>query len=168
MLLRQGAQQLIAKAVEAELAALLLHYHGHEVDGKAAVIRNGYLPERTLKTGIGAVVVKVPKVRDRSGTGIKFNSELLPPYLKRTQNLEDFLSVLYLRGISTGDFNESLSALFGEQSKGFSAGTISRLKACWKEEYAEWTTRDLSRQRYVYLWGDGILTYALKKVSNVF
>ena len=142
--------------MESELESLLLQYRSNKVDGKSAVIRNGYLPERTIKTGIGSVKVKVPKVRDRSGSGVKFNSELIPPYLKRTENLEDFLPVLYLRGISTGDFNDSLSALFGEQSKGFSASTISRLKMCWEEEYAQWAARDLSRQQYVYVWADGI------------
>ena len=155
-LLRAGAQGLLKKAIEAELTELLGQYADKKVAGKAAVIRNGYLPEREIKTGIGPVVVKVPKVRDRSGAGIKFNSELIPPYLTRTQNLEDFLPLLYLRGISTGDFNDTLSALFGEQAKGFSAGTISRLKTCWEEEHAEWSARDLTHQHFVYVWADGI------------
>lgn len=155
-LLRAGAQELLKKAIEAELKELLAQYADKKVAGKAAVIRNGYLPEREIKTGIGSVIVKVPKVRDRSGEGIKFNSELVPPYLKRTQNLEDFLPLLYLRGISTGDFNDTLSALFGEQAKGFSAGTISRLKTCWEEEYAQWYMRDLTHHHYVYVWADGI------------
>jgi len=100
--------------------------------------------------------VRIPKVRDRSGSGIKFNSELIPPYLKRSKNMEEFLPWLYLRGISTGDFNESLSVLFGEQTKGLSASTISRLKQAWEAEHKEWSERDLSLKRYVYIWADGI------------
>lgn len=125
-------------------------------DGRAAVVRNGYLPEREIQTGIGAVKVKVPKVRDRSGAGIKFNSRLLPPYLRRTESLDELLPWLYLKGISTGDFGEALQALLGEQAKGLSAATISRLKARWQEEHRQWRQRDLSSKRYVYWWADGV------------
>ncbi len=156
-LLRSGAQQLIAQAVEAELQTMLdLHASTRIDDGRQAVVRNGYLPERTVQTGIGDVDIKVPKVRDRSGSGIRFNSHLLPPYLKRAQSVEELLPWLYLKGISTGDFQESLTALLGEQAKGLSANTISRLKSKWLDEHKAWQRRDLQGKNYVYLWADGI------------
>lgn len=156
-LLRTGAQQLIASAVEAELAVMLARFAGHRLDdGRQAVVRNGFLPERRIQTGIGDVSVKVPKVRDRSGNGIRFNSALLPPYLKRAKSVEELLPWLYLRGISTGDFHEALSALLGEGASGLSASTISRLKAQWLDEHSAWAQRDLNDARYVYLWADGI------------
>lgn len=156
-LLRTGAQQLIASAVEAELAVMLEQFAGLRLDdGRQAVVRNGFLPERRIQTGIGDVCIKVPKVRDRSGSGIHFNSTLLPPYLKRAKSVEELLPWLYLRGISTGDFNEALSALLGEGASGLSASTISRLKAQWLDEHHAWSQRDLSDTRYVYLWADGI------------
>ena len=120
------------------------------------MVRNGYLPERTIQTGIGDVEVKVPKVRDRSSSGICFNSSLLPPYLKRTRSVEELLPWLYLKGISTGDYQEALSALLGEHAQGLSSNTISRLKMQWQEEHRQWSLRDLSDQRYVYIWADGI------------
>ncbi len=128
-LLRAGARDLIAQAVEAELKALLEHHAQRKLpDGRQAVVRNGFLPERTIQTGIGDVEIKVPKVRDRSGSGIYFNSSLLPPYLKRSSSIEELLPWLYLRGISTGDYQEALGALLGDKAKGLSANTISRLK----------------------------------------
>lgn len=119
-------------------------------------MRNGYLPARTIATGIGEVAVQVPKVRDRSGSGIKFNSLLLPPYLKRSRSVEEVLPWLYLKGISTGDFGEALSALLGPEAKGLSAATIGRLKAKWQQEQQVWQTRSLRSKRYVYVWADGI------------
>jgi putative transposase len=120
------------------------------------VVRNGYLPERDIMTGIGPVKIKVPKTRDRSGQRIQFRSELLPPYIKRTRSVETVLPWLYLKGISTGDFSEALAALLGKDAKGLSAGTISRLKQVWSLEYDTWRQRDLGKQRYVYLWADGV------------
>ena len=133
-ILKEGAQKLLAQAIEAEIASFLASHN--EQDGRAAIVRNGYLPERTIQTGLGDIDVKVPKTRDRSQTGIKFNSALVPPYLKRTQSIEAFLPWLYLRGISTGDFSESLKHLLGEQAGGLSAGTISRLKQGWEQDRA--------------------------------
>lgn len=101
--LKRGAEELLGKAVEAEVTRLLERYQDEKVEGKQAVVRNGYLPERTVQTGVGDVAVKVPKVRDRSGQRIKFNSALLQPYLKRTKALEEFIPWLYLKGVSTGD-----------------------------------------------------------------
>lgn len=156
-LLRQGARQIIAQAVEAELNAFLEQYQGlSDESGRRAVVRNGYLPARTITTGVGEVEVQVPKVRDRSKSGIKFNSLLLPPYLKRSRSVEEVLPWLYLKGISTGDFSEALAALLGPEAKGLSSATISRLKAKWRSEHQAWQGRSLTRKRYVYLWADGI------------
>ena len=156
-MLRQGAKELISQAVEAELLSMLEQHQGlRMLDGRQAVVRNGYLPERTVQTGLGDVEVKVPKVRDRSGTGIRFNSTLLPPYLKRAKSIEELLPWLYLKGISTGDYQEALSSLLGDQARGLSANTISRLKQSWSDEYRQWSQRDLSQSRYVYWWADGV------------
>ena len=155
-LIRQGARDLIAQAIQAELNQLLEKFDHLTEDGKRAVIRNGYLPERTIQTGIGDVEVRVPKVRDRSGGGIKFNSKLIPPYLRRAKNIEELLPWLYLKGISTGDFSEALEALLGPQARGLSTATIGRLKKLWVKEHAQWSQRDLSDKEYVYWWVDGI------------
>ncbi len=156
-LVRQGARQIIAQAVEAELATFMQQYQTlKDEQGRQAVVRNGYLPKRTITTGVGAVEVKVPKVRDRSGSGIKFNSTLLPPYLKRSRSVEEVLPWLYLKGVSTSDFAEALSALLGTQAEGLSSSTISSLKAKWTEEHEVWKQRTLQGKRYVYIWADGV------------
>jgi transposase-like protein len=155
-LLKQGAQQLLAQAIEAELQALLTRYADVKVDGRQAVVRNGHLPGRTIQTGLGDISVQVPKVRDRSGQRIKFNSTLVPPYLKRTKNVEEFIPWLYLKGVSTGEMQPALEALLGEGARGLSAGTVSRLKKSWEGDYERWRKRDLSRRRYVYVWADGV------------
>ncbi len=156
-MLRQGARELLTKAVQAELTEFLSQYEDVVDDeGRRAVVRNGYLPERELMTGLGPVDIHVPKTRDRSGEGRHFSSALLPPYIKRTKSIETLLPWLYLKGISTGDFSEALAALLGEDAKGLSAGTISRLKQVWHEEYGAWCKRDLSHHDYVYLWADGV------------
>ena len=156
-LIRTGARQIIAQAVEAELTDFLEHYRSiKDAQGRQAVVRNGYLPQRTVMTGVGEVQIQVPKIRDRSGSGIKFNSLLLPPYLKRSQRMEEVLPWLYLKGISTGDFSEALAALLGPQAKGISASTISRLKRQWSQEHQAWQGRSLANKRYVYVWADGV------------
>jgi len=156
-LLRHGARQLIAEAVEAELQDLLQHYADLKNDkGHRQIVRNGYLPEREILTGIGPVNVKVPKIRDKSGQGIKFNSTLLPPYLRKAKAIEEVLPWLYLKGISTGDFQEALQALFGSEAKGLSPSTISRLKATWEREHDTWSRRNFNHKRYVYIWADGV------------
>jgi len=146
----------LAQAIEAEVQALLEQFTSLQVEGKQAVVRNGYLPERTLQTGLGDITVKVPKVRDRTESGIKFNSKLVPPYLKRTRNIEELIPWLYLRGISTGDMQPALESLLGKQAKGVSANSVSRLKQQWEAEYDQWRKRDLSKRRYVYVWADGV------------
>ena len=153
--LRTGARQLLAQAVEAEVTDFLAHHREVMADGRSRVVRNGYLPERKIQTGIGPVAVTAPRVRDRAGD-IRFTSAILPPYLRRSRSLETLLPWLYLKGLSTGDFGEALVALLGKDAPGLSATTISRLKEGWKDEHARWRQRDLSQKRYVYLWVDGV------------
>ena len=156
-LLREGARALLHNAVEAELAAYLSEHAGErDGAGRRCIVRNGYLPARTLLTGLGEVPIRVPKTRDRGGRGRHFTSELLPPYIKRTASVESVLPWLYLKGVSTGDMSEALAALLGEQAQGLSAATVSRLKRVWEKEYQAWRARDFKRQRYVYVWVDGI------------
>ncbi len=156
-LLHTGSQQLLAQAIEAEVATLLAQYQGLlRESGLQGVVRNGHLPERMIQTGLGDIGVKVPKVRDRTGQGIKFNSGLVPPYLKRAKTIEELLPWLYLKGISTGDFKDALAGLLGADAKGLSSNTISRLKQTWEGEYGQWRKRDLSKRRYVYIWADGV------------
>ena len=156
-LIRRGARQIIAQAVEAELEDFLAAYQDRrDEQGRQAVVRNGYLPERTITTGVGEVEIQVPKVRDRSGSGIKFTSALLPPYLKRARSVEELLPWLYLKGVSSGDFSEALSSLLGTEAKGLSPATIGRLKAKWSAEHQRWQQRSLRQQHYVYIWADGI------------
>jgi transposase-like protein len=148
---------LIEKAVEAELQLLLDQYDNvTDLGGRKLVVRNGYLPEREVLTALGPVPVRVPKVRDRSGSGVKFNSALVPPYVRKAKRVEAALPWLYLRGISTGDMQEALSVLVGEEAKGLSPAVVSRLKAQWSEAYSAWNQRDLSAEHYVYVWADGI------------
>ena len=144
-LIRQGARDLIAQAVEAELQQLLAQHQNVMVDGKQAIVRNGFLPERTLQTGVGDVEVQLPKVRDRSGNGVKFNSNLISPYLKRTKSVATLLPLLYLKGISTGDMLPALESLLGKDAKGLSTNSICRLKEHWYAEYEQWRKRDLGK-----------------------
>lgn len=156
-LLRDGARALIQQAVEAELQAFLNDYRNvMDLKGRQTVVRNGYLPERDIVTGVGNVAVKMPKVRDRSGGGVKFNSSLVPPYVRKAKRVEAALPWLYLRGISTGDMQEALSVLLGSEAKGLSPAVVSRLKTQWGDEYQAWNQRDLSQERYVYVWADGV------------
>ena len=154
--LREGARELLAQAIEAEVAEFLGQYRSEQdKTGRTRMARNGYLPARTIQTGIGEVPVKAPRVRDRAGE-IRFSSSILPAYLRRTKTIEELLPWLYLKGISTGGFAEALAALLGRDAPGLSAGTISRLKSVWQTEHGRWETRSLASKRYVYLWVDGI------------
>ncbi len=164
--LRSGARALLAQAVEAEVAVFLGRHGDLKTgDGHARVVRHGHLPEREILTGIGPVAVRQPRIRDRGATAgdperIRFSSALLPPYARRTKSLDVLLPLLYLRGLSTGDFQEALAALLGKDAPGLSASTISRLKEMWSDEHARWRKRDLSTRRYVYVWADGIYLQA--------
>ena len=162
--LRDGAHMLLVQAVEAEVAGFLAeHADKRTDDGRQRLVRHGHLPERSIMTGIGPVEVKVPRVRDRLGSAddrIRFSSAVLPPYARRSKSLEVLIPILYLKGISTGDFAEALSALLGPNAGGLSASTITRLKEVWADEHARWLKRDLSAKRYVYFWADGIYVQA--------
>jgi len=158
--LRKGARALLAQAVEAEVATLLSRYADETTDdGRKRLVRHGHLPEREIMTGIGPVGVRCPRVRARVGEGsqrIRFSSAILPPYARRSKSLEVLIPILYLKGISTGDFEEALVALLGKDAGGLSASTVGRLKEAWSEEHTRWSKRDLSAKRYVYFWVDGI------------
>lgn len=158
-LIRRGARELIQKAIEVEVRALLADYENVKMlGGQRAVVRNGYLPERQILTAVGPVEVRLPKVRDRSGGGVKFNSALVPPFVRRSPRMSAALPWLYLKGISTGDMRDALTALVGDQAKGLSPNVVSRLKSEWATEHAAWMKRDLAANRYVYWWADGIHT----------
>ena len=157
--LRTGARKLIVEALEVEIQSFL----NQDKDlrdhlGRQRVVRNGYLPERDIQTGIGPVTVKVPRARDRQRESdpIRFKSSLLPPYLRKTKSMEELIPWLYLKGISTNDFAEALAALVGKDSPGLSVSTISRLKTIWEDDLKKWQQRDLSHKQYVYIWADGI------------
>src|SRR4029078_10208558 len=138
--LRNGAQALLAQAVEAEGAALLsLHANKLTDDGRARLVRHGHLPERAIMTGIGPVAVRQPRVRDREATEgerIRYSPSILRRYARRSKSLEVLIPILYLKGISTGDFEEALAALVGKDAPGLSASTIARFKEAWTEEHA--------------------------------
>lgn len=158
-LIRRGARDLIQKAIEVEVQQLLAEYENvGMLGGQRAVVRNGYLPAREVLTALGNVEVRVPKVRDRSGGGVKFNSALVPPYVRRSARVSAALPWLYLKSISTGDMREALAVLLGDQAKGLSPNVVSRLKAEWATEYANWMKRDLATSQYVYWWADGVHT----------
>ncbi|HET6522077.1 MAG TPA: IS256 family transposase [Geminicoccaceae bacterium] len=159
--LRHGARALLAQAVEAEVAAFLAAHAGLvDEAGRRRLVRNGFLPERVIQTGIGAVPVRQPRVRDRGAGGgsapIRFTSAVLPRYLRRSRSLDELLPWLYLKGISSGDFGEALAALLGPDAPGLSASTIGRLKEVWQGELDAWQARDLAGKRYVYFWADGV------------
>ena len=158
-ILRDGAQRLLAQAVEAEVAEWIdSHQHVQDGAGHRQVVRNGHLPKRTLMTGVGAVEVQQPRVLDRrrGEQAESFSSKILPPYLRKTKSMEELIPWLYLKGISTGDFSEALSALVGPEAKGLSASTITRLKEVWQDEFQAWNQRSLEGREYAYLWADGI------------
>ena len=156
-MLQTGAQQLIHQAVQVELEDLLELYSGSLTrDGKAAVVRNGYLPERQILTGIGPVTVRIPKVRSKTGEPITFQSALVPPYVRKARSLEAALPWLYLKGISTGEMGEALKVLVGADAQGLSASTISRLKLEWGQQYQQWRDTPLDKDQWVYTWADGI------------
>lgn len=162
--LRDGARRLLAQAVEAEAEAFLAAMQNERLaDGRARMVRHGHGPERTIQTGIGPVPVRRVKLRDRAGETaapdgekITFTSAILPKWARRSKSLDALLPVLYLRGISTGDFQEALAALLGKDAPNLSPSVIGRLKDEWQGEYERWQRRDLSARRYVYVWADGV------------
>lgn len=158
-ILREKAKEMLAIAIKEEADEWIrTRCDLVDEDGRQLVVRNGYLPERSIMTGIGAVEVKKPRVRDRRPEGERenFESKILPPYLRKAKSVEDLIPWLYLRGVSTGDFTDALQAILGPGAPGLSASTVTRLKAAWEVEYTEWSRRSLRGKRYVYFWVDGI------------
>jgi transposase-like protein len=162
--LREGARKMLQAALEAEIEEHIARYKDMvDESGKRAVVRNGYQPERTILTGAGAIPVKRPRVDDRlleAAGKERFTSCILPKFMRRAASIDTLIPVLYLKGISTDDFPTALEAILGPQAKGLSATTVVRLKDIWTEEHAEWSKRDLSEKRYVYVWADGVYSNA--------
>lgn len=161
MVLREGARRMLQAAIEEEVSDYISRCAGLvDANGHRQVVRNGHHPERNIQTGIGPITIKKPKVNDRrvdeSGERRRFQSAIIPPYLKRTKSVEELVPWLYLRGISTGDFPLALEAILGKNAPGLSATSVVRLKKHWEQDFADWGTRDLSATRYVYFWADGI------------
>jgi len=158
-ILRKGAQRMLSQAIQEEVDEWIdQRAELRDAAGRHQVVRNGHLPRRTITTGIGQVDVRQPRVRDRrpADEAEKFTSKILPPYLRKTKSIEELIPWLYLKGISTGDFSEALGALLGQDAKGLSASTITRLKSVWEEEYRQWNQRSLVDREYVYVWADGV------------
>ena len=163
--LRAGARRLLVRAVELEAEAFLTGMQDLKLpDGRARLVRHGHGPERQVQTGIGPIPVARVKMRDRgAATGqdrIRFPSAILPKWARRTRSLDALLPVLYLRGVSTGDFQEALSALLGKDAPNLSPAVVGRLTAEWQADYERWQVRDLSARRYVYIWADGVYLQA--------
>ncbi len=161
LVLRDGARRMLQQVIEAEVVAFLgAHAELEDAHGRRRIVRNGHAPEREVQTGIGPIAVRRPKLRDRGdGTGgerIRCTSKVLPPFLRRTRNIEELLPWLYLKGVSTGQFDEALTALLGPDTPGLSASTVRRLVAAWQQEHERWQRRDLSGRRFVYVWADGV------------
>ena len=163
---REGARQMLAAALRAEAASFVAQFEDERLpDGRHRIVRHGTGPERMIQTGIGPIPVQRQKVRDRaadvSAEGrIRFTSNILPRWARRSKSLDALLPILYLRGISTGDFQEALTALLGSDAPNLSPGVIPRLTAGWQEDYDRWQRRDLSARRYVYIWADGVYLQA--------
>jgi len=150
---------MLATAIDAEVSDWIAeHASLQDENGHRQVIRNGYLPKRKITTGVGPIDVQQPRVRDKRPVGEReaFSSKILPPYLRKTKSIEELLPWLYLKGISTGDFNEALQSLVGPDCPGLSASTITRLVESWKDEHRQWSKRSLEGKQYVYLWADGV------------
>lgn len=164
--LRDGARRLLAQAIEAEAEAFLTSMQEERLaDGRARLVRHGHGPERMVQTGIGPVPVSRARVRDRGADGIAedriaFTSAILPKWARRTKSLDALLPILYLRGLSSGDFQEALAALLGSDAPNLSPSVIARLKEDWTHDYDRWQRRDLSARRYVYIWADGVYLQA--------
>lgn len=158
-ILRAGAQKMLTDMIQQEVEDWLAQRaHLRDERGRQQVVRNGYLPQREITSGVGAVKVKQPRVRDRrpADQAEPFTSKILPPYLRKTKSIEELIPWLYLKGVSTGDFSEALTALVGPGCPGLSATTVTRLKSVWEQEYQEWNRRSLEGKQYVYVWADGV------------
>ena len=164
-LAREGARRMLAQVLIAEADAFVAMWKDEKLpDGRDRIVRHGHGPHRAIQTGVGPVEVRRAKVRDRGDVGaeekIRFSSAILPKWARRTKSLDALLPVLYLRGVSTGDFQEALAALLGQEAPNLSPAVISRLTAEWQADYEIWQKRDLSARRYVYVWADGVYLQA--------
>ena len=158
-ILRDGAQRMLTRAIEAEVTDWIeTHALERDEGGRRQVVRNGHLPARKLLTGLGQMEVRQPRVHDRRSAdqSEKFTSKILPPYLRKTKSLEELIPWLYLKGISTGDMSEALTALVGAGADGLSASTVTRLKGVWEGDFKVWNQRSLEGKHYVYIWADGV------------
>jgi len=165
-LAREGARRMLAEALKAEADAFVASFSGDGLDdGRQRVVRHGFGPERQIQTGIGALEVQRPKVRDRLANSdpaskVRFTSNILPKWARRSVSLDALLPVLYLKGISTGDFQEALAAILGADAPNLSPSVVSRMTAGWQAEYDAWTRHDLSARNYVYIWAGGVYLQA--------
>ncbi len=159
-LARKGARKMLAKAMELEVTEFTeKHQDKVDEDGHRLVVRNGYMDEREIITGIGPVAIKQPRVDDRKLGGLgeqRFSSQILPRHMRRVPSVNNLIPVLYLKGVSTGAFSEALEAILGTDAPGLSATNIVRMKSGWEQEYRGWCRRDLGEKRYAYIWADGI------------
>ena len=156
-MLQRDSRKLLMKALEVEVAEYMAAFEGMTDDqGRAAVVRNGYHPQREILTGIGPVPARVPKVRSRTDEPAVFHSALVPPYVRKAKSVEAAIPWLYLKGISTGQMQAALEVLVGPDARGLSAGVVSRLKKVWLDEYMAWGKKRLDDEIWVYLWADGI------------
>jgi putative transposase len=158
---REGARRMLIEALTAEVDDYVeRHRDARDEHGHALVVRNGRAQARKLTLGAGTVEVSAPRVDDRRrnerGQRQRFTSQILPPYMRRSPKVSEVLPILYLRGLSTGDFRPALQALLGEDAAGLSATNIARLTAGWEKEYTDFRQRDLSGRAYVYVWVDGV------------
>jgi putative transposase len=159
--IREGARKMLAAALNAEVEEYLERFSADvDSDGHRRVVRNGYMPARTILTGVGPLEVKQPRIADHgvdeAGERRRYRSKVLPPYLRKTKAVEDLIPWLYLKGVSTGSFSEALAALLGPDTRGLSATTVTRLKEQWAEDFKDWKHRSLRDKRYVYFWVDGV------------
>lgn len=154
--LRHGARRMLQEAIEQEVLEYIESCQClKNENSRRLVTRNGHLPARNILTGIGPISIQQPRVRDRRN-GHTFSSAIVPKYKRKTKSLDQLIPELYLRGISTNQFPDALSAILGDNSEGLSATNIARMKTIWEEEYSQWKQRDLTGSRYVYVWADGI------------
>jgi transposase-like protein len=158
---RKGAREMLATALNVEVETYLAEHAAIRDDkNRRLVVRNGYMPERKLQTGLGDIAIRQPRIEDRrndaNGQRVRFRSQIFPPYLRKTKQIEELIPWLYLKGISSGDFSEALAALVGPNAKGLSANTVTRLKTVWAQEWETWNHRSLANKEYVYFWVDGV------------
>jgi len=160
-LAREGARRMLMAALEAEVEEYIAaHRDERDAAGRALVVRNGHARERKLTTGTGTIPIVAPRVNDRrvdvNGARQRYSSQILPSYMRRSPKVTEVLPILYLRGLSTGDFREALPTLLGKDASGLSPTTITRLTNEWEKEYEQYRNQDLSERDYVYVWADGV------------